>query len=76
MRKRTADNMTRLNAGIVAAAIINSFRAENAEPVSPLAFVPDWDKKTGPTDLTTLSPEEQKNYLMSMFMGAGKRNMK
>jgi hypothetical protein len=77
-RKKLEDNLLRLNAGIVAAAVINSFRAKDTEPISPLQFVPDWkDKvKNGPPDLRDMTPEEQKNYMMAMFMGGGKRNMK
>lgn len=77
-RKRVQDNKDRLNAGIVAAAVINAFRAEGQKPISPLEFVPDWKDLAANSapDLTTMSPEEQKNYLMSMFMGAGKGNMK
>lgn len=77
-RKRMEENLTRLNAGIVAAAVLNAFRAEGSEYVNPLSFVPDWKDqiKNGPPDLRELTPEEQKNYLMNMFMGAGKRSMK
>lgn len=77
-RRRMDENITRLNAGIVAAAVLNAFRAEGTDYINPLSFVPDWkDKvKNGPQDLRDLTPEEQKNYMMAMFMGGGKRSMK
>lgn len=75
-RRRVADNKARLNAGIVAAACMNPWRAEGAPPISPLDFVPDWKQEKKEIDLRTMTPEEQKNYLMNMFMGGGKRSMR
>lgn len=76
-RKRANDNRERLNAGIIAAAIINMARdPDKSEPVSGLDFVPDWKhmaeaQRAG--DLTKMTPEQQQAHMLSMF---GKRNVK
>jgi hypothetical protein len=66
-RKKAADNMARLNAGVVAAAIYNTapYGDPKRKVVSPLDFVPDWKPKE--RDLTELSPEEQKAFWMNTF---------
>lgn len=65
-RARARDNRERLNAGIVAACVLNSAMGDpNRKPAHPLDWVPDWKPKT--PDLTQMSPEEQKWYLMNMF---------
>ena len=66
-RKKAADNRVRLNAGIVAAAVLNTaaFGDPNRKPAHPTDFVPDWKKKE--KDLTQMSPEEQKFYIMNQF---------
>jgi len=67
-RKRDAMNHARLNVGIVAATILNSapFADPNRKPCDPRDFVPDW--RAPEADLTCMTPEEQKMYLMNMFM--------
>ena len=68
-RRSAQYNRERLNAGIVAAAIYNAnpFRGENSKNVLPIDFVPElkekYDKYQGP-DLTKMTPEEQKAYLL------------
>jgi hypothetical protein len=68
-RKMASNNREKLNAGIVAASIYNAnpFRGEDAKVASPLDFVPELRDKQeqyqGP-DLTQMTPEEQKNYLL------------
>ena len=74
-RKRAEDNKARFNAGIVAAAILNSapFGNPDRQPASPLDFVPDWKAKAEEAaafDLRNLSPEDQRQHFMSIF---GKR---
>lgn len=66
-RVRVQQNHARLNAGIVAAMVHNCtpWGDENREAKSPLDFVPDWKPK--PVDLTTLTPEQQRNYLLGIF---------
>ena len=72
-RKKAADNRERMNAGIVAAAILNSaaFGDPDRKPVSPLDFVPDYQNiergRADEMDLTTLTPLQQKAYLENMF---------
>jgi hypothetical protein len=74
-RKKAADNKERFNAAIVAAAVCNTapFGDPNRKPVSPLDFVPDWKDANAETaagketDLTKMSPEEQKNYILAVF---------
>ncbi len=74
-RKQANDNRERLNAGIIAAAINNCapFGDPDREAVSPLDYVPDWKhiaeaQRAG--DITKMTPEQQQEYLFSMF---GKR---
>ncbi len=66
-RKKAADNRVRFNAGIVAAAVLNTaaFGDPNRKPASPIDFVPDWKPKE--KDLTEMSPQEQKYYIMNQF---------
>lgn len=65
-RKRLADNHVRLNAGIVAAAILNSAPGDpNRKPISPLDFVTDWAPQA--PDLSKMSPNQAKEYLLGMF---------
>jgi hypothetical protein len=71
-RARIRQNYALLNAGTVAAMIWNCAPGDpDREPKSPLDFVPDWKPK--PVDLTELTPEQQRNYLISLFQ---KRTMR
>jgi hypothetical protein len=76
-RKKAAENHARLNAGIIAAAVYNAapFGGENRKAVSPLDFVPEWKQvaDSHEHDLTKMSPERQRDYLMNIF---GKRVMR
>lgn len=71
-RKQALDSRERLNAGIIAAAILNSapFGDPDRAPVSPFDFVPELKKfadahRAG--DLSQMTPEQQKLYMMNMF---------
>lgn len=66
-RKRAADRLGYLWAGIVASAIYNVNRGENTEPISALDFVPVEKKKEDTFDLTKLSAEEQTAFVMNTF---------
>lgn len=69
-RKKQADNRVQFNFGIVAASVYNAapFGDSKREAVSPLEFVPDWNKKKKKeTDMTKMTPEQQKDYLFSVF---------
>lgn len=75
LRRRTTEmNHTRLNAGIIAAAVYNAAPStdEKRKTVSPLDFVPQWkaEVESQEHDLTKMSPEEQRDYLFNLF---GKR---
>lgn len=77
-RKTINDRRERLNTGIITAAIINSNGGHNGKAVSPLEFVPGLGKQeagdvAGAPDLTTMTPNEQQNYLLAMF---GKREIR
>ena len=74
-RKQENDNRLRLNAGFVAAAIYNAapFGDGERKAVSPLDFVPEWQGRAQAEkviDLREMTPEEQRDYLFSIF---GKR---
>lgn len=68
-RKRASDNRERFNAGIIAAAIINSVGGVDGKAVSPVEFVPDYKQiaKAQEIDLTTMTPIEQRDYLLNTF---------
>lgn len=65
-RKRAQDDRVALNAGIIAAAVINSQGGFNGKAAKPSDFVPSL-QEPGVNDLRELSPEEQKAYFFSMF---------
>jgi hypothetical protein len=77
-RKHMADDRLRLNAGYIYAAIYNTALTgdPNREAKQPEDIVPSMAKPTGPPDLRTMKPEEQKNYMFNVFMGSGKRSMR
>jgi hypothetical protein len=75
-RKQAERNDARLNAGIIAAAILNSaaFGDPDRKPVTALDFVPDLKAKVEGSaprvDMRNWSPEDQRQHFMSIF---GKR---
>lgn len=71
-RKEMDDDRQRLDAGIIAAAIINNIAGGvNGKAVSALDFVPRLKAAAGlvedPYDLTRMSPDEQQRYFMALF---------
>jgi len=64
-RKRAQDERVQLNAGVIAAAVINSQGGFNGKPAKPSDFVPSLQDQV--RDLTELSAEEQKAYIFAMF---------
>lgn len=69
-RKKESDNRERFNAAMVLCAVLNSAPGDpNRKPATPLDFIPDWQREAEENafDLRKLSPEEQKNYIFSMF---------
>ena len=71
-RKRFNDNLALYNAGVVAAAAINVWQEDPSKRVHPTDFVPDW-RRVREEDLTKMTPEAQRVYLMNMFTGGVKR---
>lgn len=65
-RKQAEDKRQRLNAGIIAAMIYNTapFGDDKREPMKPTDFVPGMEEKI---DLSKMSPEAQRDYLMNQF---------
>jgi hypothetical protein len=76
-RSQLKHNRERLNAGIIAATIVNCapFGDADRKAVSPLDYVPDWQNKGGSSaapassgfDMCELTPEQQRRYLLSVF---------
>lgn len=65
-RKRAQDERVQLNAGIIAAAVINSQGGFNGKAAKPSDFVPSL-QAPGVNDLSELSPEAQRDYFFAMF---------
>jgi hypothetical protein len=64
------DNLSRLNAGIIASAVYNAAPGDGKrKALSPLEFVPDWKDKieSQERDMTKMTPEEQRDHLFSIF---------
>ena len=71
-RKHMEDDLARLNAGYVYAAIHNTaFGDPKRQAVQPTDIVPRL--QPAPPDMTKMSPKAQKNYLFWVFQGAGKK---
>ncbi len=71
-RKEMDDDRQRLDAGIVAAAIVNNLGGGvNGKAVSALDYVPRLKAAVGeaddPYDLTKMSPDQQQRYFMALF---------
>lgn len=64
------------NAGIIAAAVYNAapFGDGKRKALSPLDFVPQWSDriKNEEDDLTKMTPEEQRDYLIREFEKTGR----
>jgi len=72
-RKAMADDRLRLNAGYIYAAIYNTSPGDpNREAKQPTDIVPSMCEKEE-FDLRTLTAEQQKNHIFSVFQGAGKK---
>ena len=70
-----ADDLLRLNAGYIYAAIYNTALGDpKRKAVQPSDIVPSMQPE--PLDMTKMSPKAQKNYLFWVFQGGGKSNMK
>jgi hypothetical protein len=65
-RKQQADREKFLRAGIIASAVINFSMGAPDNPVTPQDFMPR-DPNEAEFDLRTLSPEEQKAYVIDQF---------
>jgi len=76
-RKRAADDLLRLNAGFIYAAIYNTAMGDpKRQPVQPTDILPESSSfKPAPPDMTKMSAKAQKNYLFWVFQGQGKRTM-
>lgn len=77
-RKQEADDLLRLNAGYIYAAIYNCapFADPKRKAVQPTEILPESSpSKPKPADMTKMSPKAQKNYLFWVFQGQGKRTM-
>ena len=72
-----ADDALRLNAGYIYSAIHNTapMGDPNRDAVQPTDIVPSMREDKNP-DLTKMTPEEQRNHVFRVFMGAGKRSMR
>lgn len=74
-RKEIAEQKARLNAGYIWAATLNAapFGDPNRRPAQPTDIVPGMrSSDADEADLTQMTAEEQKRYLMNVFYGTGK----
>jgi len=71
-RKKADDDRLRLNAGFIYAAVMNTAQWSDPHRVAtqPTDIVPSMRKEF---DLRELSPEQQRDYLMSQFYGKDKK---